>query len=200
MSEHLDEQLIDGLAPPDAPTDDEVRGYLAALGDTDPERAEKARPPFEVHDLGSADWAGRKVRQAHNRIGEAQRWRDRVVAEADAHLEREKARHLPTIEFFEEHLTRWLRAEIDADPKGAKSRDLPCGLTVKRTKGRTSLVVEDEAALVEWLRDEHPTLVEFVPRFSKAAVKRLTTTDGLALKGATVETGEDTYTVVGGDA
>ena len=201
-TDHLDEQLIDGLAPDDAPTDDEIRGYIDALSDTDEdvrEHAEKRPPPFEVRDLASADWAGRKIRQAQSKIDEARDYRAKVIAELDAHVAREEARHTPTIEFFEHHLTQWLRRELEADPKGKKSRDLPCGLTVKRTAGKPSLVVEDEEALVEWLRDGHPDLVEFVPKYDKGDLKKAFLETGEAMKGARVETGEDSYKVTGGD-
>ena len=201
-TDHLDEQLIDSLAPDDAPTEDEIREY-ADLATPDPEghtREPDDHPVrrFEVRDLASADWAGRKIRQAQSKIDEARDYRAKVIAQLDAHVAREEARHAPTIEFFEHHLTQWLRRELDADPKGKKSRDLPCGLTVRKTAGRPRLVVDDHEALVDFLTSSEETheLVEAVWKYDANEVKRLVTRDGLALKGAHVETGEDSYKVV----
>lgn len=191
----LDEQLVDALAPDDAPDDEEIAAHQ--------EDPDTHRLPFAVRDLGSADWAGRKIRKAQAKINEAQRWRDRVVAEADAHLEREKARHEPTIEFFELHLKDWLRREIEADTskKPRASRDLPCGITVKRTPPGKSLVVEDEDALVDFLTTSKDAEGIATPKweYSKTDVKNLIIKQGIAVKGARVETGEPGYKVtVGG--
>lgn len=196
----LDDELLDALAPPDAPSDDEVRDYLEALSYVDPEGHTPPTPtlPFAVRDLGSADWAGRKVAQAQAKVDEVRAWRDRVVAEADAAVAREEARQRPTVEFFEWHLTDWLRREIEADTskKPRKSRDLPCGVTVKRTPGGKTLVYTDEAALVEWLDANYPECLNVSPR--KAEVKTLLTKDGVKVPHVVIEESPDGYSVVVG--
>lgn len=200
----LDDRLIDGLAPADAPTDQDLTDARADDNGEPANDAAERVARFEIDDVGSADWAGRKIRQAQARINQAQAWRDRVVAEADHHLEREKSRHQPTVDFFEMHLTAWLRREIEYDPKGAKSRDLPCGIRVKRTVGRPRLVVDDHDALVDWVTSQADPAIAGLAKpewkVDKAAVKQLVVKDGLALKGAHVETGEDTYKVETGGA
>ena len=146
---------------------------------------------WQVTDLASADWAARKVQQARAKQAELQAERDRVVAAADEWLARESKTLEDDASFFADRLAEWLASEIDQDPKGKASRALPCGAVVKRTPARESLVVDDELALVEWLRSQSDSrdLVEFVPKYSKAAVKKLVTGDGLAVPGVRIEPG-----------
>lgn len=214
MTTDLDEQLTDALAPSDAPSDDELSAYYESLEDPDPEGElhPLPKPPFTVDGLGSADWAGRKIKRAQAAVDEAKAWRDRIVAEADAALARERERHEPTVTFFETLLADWLRREIEADTskKPRASRDLPCGLTVKRISGKPSLEVEDADALVDWLKDHRPDLVssEVVWNWSKNDVKKLADDEGrlavvdegsgevVEAKGARIVLGNDSYRVV----
>lgn len=173
----LDDHLLDALAPADAPSDDDITNYFAHVnGDTD-RRDEPKPPPFRVTDLASADWAGRKIQKAQARIDEAKAYRATVLAELDAHVAREEARHRPVIEFMEGLLGDWLRSEIEADDakKPTVSRELPCGVRVRRTGGTASLEVDDADALVDWLKDHRPELVtsEVVWNWSKTDVKKL---------------------------
>lgn len=214
LAEFLDETL----RPEDAPSDDVVRGYMAALrspAESD-ERAEaEARTPWRVDDEGAADWAARKVKRARELIATKRAERDRIVAAADEWLARETKTLEDDAAFFEGALGDWLRREIEQDPKGKKSRALPCGVTVNRTGGSPSLQVDDEAALVQWLKDYRPDLVgsHIVWEWSKADVKKLRQDDDrLALVdgesgevvdvvGARIERAAYSYKVdVGGDA
>lgn len=194
----LEDDLIDALAPPDAPSDEDIANYHDAVANEDETLATVTRPLFRVTDLASADWAGRKIVQAQARIDEAKAYRVKVLAKLDAQVAREEARARPVIEFMEAMLTDWLRREIDADPKGAKSRSLPSGVTVKRVAGRESLVVEDEEALIGWALANEPQLLKYTPKVAdiKAAVK----IDGLAVPGVALTRGEDSFklTVGGG--
>jgi len=172
----LDAELTDALAPDGAPSDVDIANYLRAA-DIDAGHEQTAKPPFRVTDLASADWAGRKIRAAQARIDEAKDYRAKVLAQLDAHVEREEARDLPTIQYMESLLGDWLRDEIAADDskKPKVSRDLPCGVKVKRTGGTASLEVDDADALVDWLKDHRPGLVtsETVWNWSKNDVKKL---------------------------
>lgn len=181
----LDVMLTDALAPPDAPSDDEIRAWAESHEYVDPEgnAATPVQLPFSVDSIGSADWAGRKIQQAKRRVAEVRAWRDRIVAEADAAVAREQARQQPTVEFFEAHLAAWLRREIEADTskRPRKSRDLPCGVRVRQTPGGKSLAVDDADALVDWLQTYRPDLVgepQVVYPWSKTDVKKIADDDG----------------------
>lgn len=169
----LDEYLDDTLRPDGAPDG------------ADPDR------PWQIEDEGAADWAARKVQQARRRIVAKRAERDRVVAAADDWLARETKTLEDDAVFFEGKLADWLRREIDADPKGKVSRALPSGVTVKRTPPGESLVVDDEDVLVRFLAENEDTsgLVEWVPKYSKADVKKLVTKDGLKVDGVHIEPG-----------
>ena len=123
---------------------------------------------------------------------------------------RERRRHDRTLEWAETVLRNWLDAEIAADDskKPRKSRELPSGVTVKRISGRPSLAVDDEAALVDWLKDHRPDLVEAQVKWvwSKTDVRKLAGDDGtirvvdeetgeVSHAPASVKVGEDRYTV-----
>lgn len=160
-----------------------------------PDDADSER--FTVTDERSADWAARRVQQHRQAIAAKRAERDDIVAAADEWLERETKAHEDSAAYLEGLLADWLRREIDADPskKPKVSRDLPCGATVKRTPARPSLVVEDEEALVTWLKEESPEHVEFVPKFSKADVKKLVSKDGLKVAGVRLEPGQHGWKV-----
>ena len=200
-SPDLTDELVGVLAPEGAPSDAELSAA------TDPAAGEH---PWRPTDLASADWVGRKAAKAHEAIVELQEQRDRIVAQADAWLDRERRRHDRTLEWAETVLRNWLDAEIAADDskKPRKSRELPSGVTVKRISGRPSLAVDDEAALVDWLKDHRPDLVEAQVKWvwSKTDVRKLAGDDGtirvvdeetgeVSHAPASVKVGEDRYTV-----
>lgn len=154
--------------------------------------------PWQIEDESAADWAARKIKTAREQIAAKRAERDRVVAAADEWLTRETKALEDTATFFEGKLCDWLRREIDADPKGKASRNLPSGVTVKRTPARESLQVDDEQELVRFLAENEDTadLVEFVPKYSKGEVKKLVTGLGLAVPGVHVEKGVHGWKVV----
>lgn len=145
--------------------------------------------PWRVEDEAAADWAARKVQRARQAIASKQAEYDRVVAAARDWLDRETKTLEDDATFFEGKLADWLRREIDADPDGKVSRRLPSGVTVKRTGGAASLVVDDEKQLAEWLAERLPTAVEFVAKVDRAAVKKLRRDDD-RLTVVDVDTGE----------
>lgn len=191
--DHLDDALIDALTPVDAPSDDDIeRAQHTPTDDTD-EASQDRVQWWTPTDADAADWVARKAQKAHRQVVRLQEQRDRLVAQADAWLERERARHDRTIEWAEAMLRLWLDTEIDSDDskKPRKSRDLPCGVTVKRTPGGKSLVVEDEDALIQWLDDNYPECLNHTPR--KGDVKKLLAGDGLAVPGVTLEQSPDGF-------
>lgn len=192
----IDEYLDEALAPEDAPSPDVIRGYMAAMQSPpdSEERAEaESRPPWRIDSEGAADWAARKIQRAARILQDKQDQYDRQQAALDQWLESEARELQSDIDFFEGMLGDWLRREIAADDskKPKVSRKLPCGATVKRTPAGESLQVDDEEALVAFLAGQEDTaeLVEFVPKYSKADVKRLVTRDGVKVPGVHIELG-----------
>lgn len=183
----LADWLDDKLAPEDAP--------------------EGPDEQWRVTDEASADWAARKIQRYARERDAKQAEYDRIVDAATAWLQTETAELDRQIGFFESKLGAWLKQLIEEDPDGKKSRRLPCGATVKRTGGNKSLTVQDERALVDWLKDNHPELVEseVVFKWSKTDVKKtftvpddggpLVTEDGEKVPGAAIEVGPYNFTV-----
>ena len=154
-------------------------------------------PAWVPDDIDKADWLARKAKRAQESIAELAEQRERLIARTEAWFAEERARHDQTLAWASGLLEVWLRSEIAADDskRPRKSRSLPCGVTVKVTGGGESLTVEDEPALVEWLKAESPDAVEFVAKYSKADVKRLLTKDGLKVPGVSLVRGEDGFKV-----
>ena len=147
--------------------------------------------------IDKANWLARKVKRAQQSIADLAEQRDLEIARTEAWFVEERARHDQTVAWASGLLEVWLRTEIAADDskRPRKSRSLPCGVTVKVTTGGESLTVDDEPALVEWLKAESPEVVEFVAKYSKADVKRLLTKDGLKVPGVSLVRGEDGFKV-----
>ena len=179
MLTDLDDELIEQLAPHDAPDDDTIQAWDTDLdGATEAEHVLAWRPT----DVGAADWVARKAVRAKDAVASLQAQRDRIVQQADAWLAHERARHDRTQAWAEQMLAVWLTAEIEQDDskKPKKSRSLPAGVTVKQTAGRGSLEVADPDLMAEWLKTHRPDLVEEQIRFvwSKADAKKLADADG----------------------
>ncbi len=164
---------------------------------------------WQIRSSEEADWAGRKLQQIYAECDEAKQQWARVVDQATDWLVGITDPLDRDIEFFEGHLSAWLEREIEADDskKPRQSRSLPCGVTVKRTKGRERVDVFDEDAFVAWALDtDHTDLIKTKHAPSKVDIAGLTqhdgqfiTEDGEIVPGVTVVTGEDRYTVdVGG--
>lgn len=152
----LDEHLVDVLTPEGAPSDEDIA--TATVGDVDEgpgnEAAERVAR-WTPSDAGAADWAARKAQRAATAISDLRAQRDRIVAQADAWLAHERKRHDATVAWAESMLEVWLRAEIDGDDskRPRKSRELPCGVTVKQVPGRPRVEVDDAAEFIAWAQD-----------------------------------------------
>ena len=163
----LAEFLDDALRPAGAPSDDQAVTAVEAA-----DRGEDHHQPWQIDDEGAADWAARKIQQARADIAAKKAQRDLIVQQADAWLEQETVQLDRRARFFEGRLIDWLRREIDADPKGKKSRVLPCGVKVARTAGRRTVDVFDEAEFIAWAKStNHHMLVRVKESVDKKAVK-----------------------------
>lgn len=163
----LAEFLDEALRPTGAPSDDQAASAQEGV-DVDGDGGH----PWQVEDEGAADWAARKVQQARADIAAKRAQRDLIVQQADAWLEQETALLDRRARFFEGRLIEWLRREIEADPRGKKSRVLPCGVKVARTAGRATVDVFDEAEFIAWAKaTNHHVLVRTKESVDKQAVK-----------------------------
>jgi hypothetical protein len=159
LAENID--IDDPAAQAFAARCDNDRRAAAGL-DPLPELTEAAEA-WRVDGDRTATWALRKIAEyeaevarlrtaAEHERERIERWEERVTAEP-----------LKSIAFFREHLIRYRRTlELD-NPKLAKTYKLPGG-TIARTKGRTSVVVDEPDAFVLWaLENDHDDLVKMTP-------------------------------------
>lgn len=190
----------------------DLDAYLDAELDTVADEAQRTREPFIVDNLDKAEWAMRKWAQATARIADVEELAARRRAMLDEWAAARTDRDRATLEFMEMLLTGYLesvRAKEEADgvaeDRRTKSIALPSG-AFRSSAGRPSIVVDDEAALVEWLEMEHPDLVRRSPIKGGLAdvtsvhaspvdgdLLRLVTPDGQVVPGVHVEVGARTY-------
>lgn len=127
----------------------------AAQTDLEPSSAvEIAAYRWQITDTGSAEWAMRQVVAATEEAREirmqAQEWRRRIDEWEEHELRRPESRAA----FFSGHLERYALERRLADEK-QKTLVLPAG-SVATTRSAPKLVVDDELALLAWLRDHVP--------------------------------------------
>jgi phage host-nuclease inhibitor protein Gam len=139
---------------------------------------------FEVTDMKSADWCIAKIGEAKRRIEE----RNAIVAEYKKRLDERLAEtniaDVRQVEFMESLLRPWAEMEI---MKGkTKSLKLPCG-TLGLRAGRESVVIDDEAAAIEWAELFKPEAVKITKSIYKSEI------NGTDAPGYHVETGAHTF-------
>lgn len=157
-----------------------------------------------VTDDSAAQWALRTLASYHSE-------RDRIRRNAQAEIDRIQAKanadESPLngkIWWLEAELTGYLRRIREADPK-VKTYRLPGGNLVHR-KGRTSTVVADPAAFVEWaLETGTVAALKMTPQVSALTPAHgfartddgviVFAKDGEIVPGVSVVTGDDSYTV-----
>ena len=120
---------------------------------------------FCIHDDASANWLVRKIVEAR---AYAKRCADWCAGEqARAHHDEEFLLYR-----FGEQLTEHARRRILENGGRQKSLKLPAGTIGFRLEG-TKLLVDDEAAVVEWARRNKPALITHIERLSKSALNEL---------------------------
>ncbi len=160
--------------------------------DLDREEAESLGVPerFVVNDEASANWVVR-------RIVEARAYKDRVAEWAQqeaARAEREEAFFLRR---YGGELEAWLRRHLAATNARQRSVPLPAGRVGLR-RCPAKLVVEDEAAVIEWATRHLPAAVTTatVVKLSKSVLhEHLESTGELPEHGARLEPPTDRLTI-----
>ena len=133
------------------------------------------REVFLVDDLQKATWAMRKARsvivglEANAAIAKAEQERIALwLEEVNKPLLQER-------EFFENHLTAYLRKEREADPD-KKSISTPYGKITSRT---TQPKWETEDGLTDWLLNHNDSLIRIKYEVDKAELKKAYAVDGV---------------------
>lgn len=150
---------------PDA-TAGELPGLVADAGSTvavfdalDTEEADRFNR-WQITDTGGAEWAMRHVAVTEAEIAalrlQAEEWTRRIGVWFDTATRPLEARHA----FFAGHLERYALARRAEDPK-AKTLTLPSGQVRTRTTSAAA-IVQDEAELVAWVKDNLPDVADTV--------------------------------------
>jgi hypothetical protein len=146
---------------------------LATVDEFDTEQS-PTKEAFIVDDLNKATWAMRKLRsvvtvlEANAEIAIAEKARiDLWLMEANKSLLQER-------EFFENHLTAYLRKEREKDPD-TKSITTPYGKITSRV---TQPKWETEEQLTDWLLNHNDTLIRIKYEVDKAELKKSYEVDG----------------------
>ncbi len=129
---------------------------------------------YRLPDLGAAEWAMRKMREAHEHLTAVEAQAMQWAREVADYAERESRAAAATATYMAGLLEDYTRRRRDEDPN-VKTVRLLSGV-VETTAHKASVEVVDEAALVEWAREHAPTAVVEVPvsyKVPAAAVKAL---------------------------
>lgn len=166
-----------------------------------PEEPEQ-RQKFVIDDDDRANWALRKL-AIHKQE------RERINAQAEAEINRvanwatEAMKPIDdSVAFLEGMLESYFR-NLRKDGYDKASYKLPAG-TLKRSAGRASIEIENEEALLEWVKENHPEWVhtkisEAVPKSVLAKEMRdgkIVTEDGEVVPGVAVVEPRETYKAI----
>ena len=143
---------------------------------------------FHVDNEEKAAWLVRKVNQARERAEKAKEWAAREFERAEAEEARLMAR-------FGAELERFARARLAGGKK--RSFSLPSG-TVGFRKAPARLAVDDDAAALEWAKQNAPAAVVIVPAVEKLSKPDLSIAfkaTGEIPSGCHVEDEHDSFSV-----
>lgn len=119
------------------------------------ELAGRESAPFSVCDERTATWALARLAEHDEEIervnGEYAAYRNQLEAWAHARTKRPAS----GAEYLRAQLTRWAVKQREANPSGAKSWPLPTGKVATRL-GSDRVAIEDQAAVVDWVKSNLP--------------------------------------------
>lgn len=131
---------------------------------------------FAVNDDSSANWVIRKILECRAYAKRCGDW-----------YEGEQARAKNQEKFFlfrfGQQLQEYARRKIEAERTRRKSISLPAGSLGFRHEG-PKLIIDDEAAVIQWAKEHMPALVTTVDRLSKSSLN-----DHVAQTGEVPEVG-----------
>jgi phage host-nuclease inhibitor protein Gam len=167
-------------------SDDELDGYLTDAVVESPAHG------WQVNSTGEAEWACAHLAETQTEIAklhiQANEWYENIAE----WLVAESKRHRDTAEFFRGRLEDYGHRRRREDPR-CKTITLPSGEVKTRTV-KDRVVVEDEARLLRWLRENALEAVRVKESVDIRALRGLASIDGgeahvqgEVLPGATVE-------------
>lgn len=143
---------------------DELSTAVALVAEDDSESQPSIPEQFHIHDDTSANWLVRKIVEARAYAKRCADW-----------CAREQARAQRDEEFllfrFGQQLIDHARARILEQRGRRKSVNLPGGMVGFRHEG-PKLLVDDEAAVIEWAKQHSPALFHTVERLSKSGLNQ----------------------------
>lgn len=119
---------------------------------------------FEIDSEGAANWLVRKVISARQYASHVKDWAERERRRA----EREE---MTLLFLYGRQLERWTREQIELLGGRRKSICLPSG-TLSFRKQNVSLVIDDEAVLLEWARRNVPTAIQKIEKLMKMPINQ----------------------------
>ena len=125
---------------------------------------------FAVRDNSSANWVIRKILESRAYAKRCAEW-----------CEQEQARARRTEEFFlvhyQQQLIDFARQQLREENGRRKSVNLPAGRIGFRAEP-AKLIVDDEATVIAWAKQNKPALVQTIERLSKIALNQHVETTG----------------------
>nr|BDD44998.1 hypothetical protein 17 [Spirochaetaceae bacterium] len=127
---------------------------------------------FEVRDIGSADWAAGKIREAQQAIGRIKEHADRLRTQIAEWEQSESVQWQDQIDFFEPMIRHWAELSLAQYTK-KRSLDLPSGMRIGFRAGSEVVEIEDEEKAIAELKQYKLTdSIKVKEVIVKAAVKK----------------------------
>lgn len=148
------------------------------------------RESFRITDDSSADWAGRKLKAARDRIAANNALADDEIHRVEAWLVDVNSTLTADAHYFEWLLTQYALEVRAADPK-RKSIKLPT-VTMSTREPRATVTITDEDELKAWAKAHRPELIRITETTDKPALNKLrdgdtvVTPDGEIIPGVEV--------------
>jgi hypothetical protein len=166
--------------------------------DLENESTEVEKPKFEVHDLSSATWVMRKLRDFNNQDTEVKRVAQEQIVAIQKWQQKELEKNESSREYMEGLLSDYLHDMRQTDPKARIST--PYG-TVSTRKQREGVNWPNDKKLVQSLSDQGLTqYLKPNPKPDKTAIKKdfhfvgdhFISNDGMILDGPTIKPASET--------
>ena len=163
------------------------------------EKADTENDKFTINDLGSANWAFRKLSATEQKRKEIKELANKEIERIREWQEQETKGLDNSKEFFEGLLVKYFARQKEVDPKFKLST--PYGKVATR-KQQPKWVYDDEK-IIEWLRTNDPELIRIKEEPSKEDIKKkytivgnnVVTENGEIVEGITIEERPESITI-----
>jgi phage host-nuclease inhibitor protein Gam len=125
--------------------------------------------PWQINDLDTAAWASRKLATLHKEAKEIQEWKQRETQRIENAAHPEETRLNKQIQFFESHLSDYLRRLIE-DGRRTKSLQLPGGkVSIRARQPKLSIPYQDQ--LEQWAKRNAPEIINTIEEINMSRLK-----------------------------